>query len=520
MERIGSKTVYEGNIARVRHRRVPLPRRLRLGARGRRASRRGRDGGARRSPRLPGAPAARGGGGGGAARAARRQARRRGRDRRSTAPSESSPRRSARRASDWRELKRFYTSPGFAEEEVIVFLATGPRRRERRARRGGAARDRGVAARRPRRRDRGVPGRQVADRTAALPGASSELTRLPVRLHRQGRAPAEANWRGMADRGQARRRRNGRRRGALRGARARLPRLPRVRARALAQHARCLPHRPAPVRRLPGRARSGRDRGGPRRRRRLPRRPRDRADGQPAACSPATINRKTACLRSFYRHLRREELDRRRPDGGAQPAREEPQAAAGPQLRGGQAAPRERVAAATRSQLRDRALLEVMYGCGLRASEAIGLDVNDVDLRRGFVRPHGKGNKERIVPLGREAAAAVKRYLRAGRPELVGTRPESQPVRELPRRRRSPARASTRSSSATLPMVGLDGQDEPAHPAPHLRHPPALRRLRPALGAGDARPRRRRRPPSSTRTSPASGSRRSTSRRTRGRTAS
>ena len=45
-----------------------------------------------------------------------------------------------------------------------------------------------------------------------------------------------------------------------------------------------------------------------------------------------------------------------------------------------------------------------MYGCGLRASEAIGLEVGDVDLRRGFVRPHGKGSKERIVPLGREAA--------------------------------------------------------------------------------------------------------------------
>ena len=76
--------------------------------------------------------------------------------------------------------------------------------------------------------------------------------------------------------------------------------------------------------------------------------------------------------------------------------------------------------------LRDRALLEVMYGCGLRASEAVGLDVNDVDLRRGFVRPHGKGNKERTVPLGREAAAAVRRYLRAGRPELVGPRPRSK----------------------------------------------------------------------------------------------
>ena len=69
--------------------------------------------------------------------------------------------------------------------------------------------------------------------------------------------------------------------------------------------------------------------------------------------------------------------------------------------------------------LRDRALLEVMYGCGLRASEAIGLDVSDVDLRRGFVRPHGKGNKERIVPLGREAAARG-RALPAVRPPGAG----------------------------------------------------------------------------------------------------
>jgi integrase/recombinase XerD len=78
------------------------------------------------------------------------------------------------------------------------------------------------------------------------------------------------------------------------------------------------------------------------------------------------------------------------------------------------------------TDLRDRALLELMYGCGLRASEVVGLDVNDVDLRRAFVRAHGKGNKERIVPLGREAAAAVKRYLRAGRPELVGSQPRSR----------------------------------------------------------------------------------------------
>ncbi len=60
-----------------------------------------------------------------------------------------------------------------------------------------------------------------------------------------------------------------------------------------------------------------------------------------------------------------------------------------------------------------------MYGCGLRASETIGLEAGSIDLRRGFLRAHGKGSKERIVPLGRQAAAAVRRYLRSGREQLA-----------------------------------------------------------------------------------------------------
>ena len=65
-----------------------------------------------------------------------------------------------------------------------------------------------------------------------------------------------------------------------------------------------------------------------------------------------------------------------------------------------------------------------MYGCGLRASETIGLEVGSIDMRRGFLRAYGKGSKERIVPLGREAAAAVGRWLRSGRPALAGEREE------------------------------------------------------------------------------------------------
>jgi integrase/recombinase XerD len=68
--------------------------------------------------------------------------------------------------------------------------------------------------------------------------------------------------------------------------------------------------------------------------------------------------------------------------------------------------------------LRDRALVELLYGAGLRVSEAVGLDRAGVDLTEQIVRPLGKGGKERIVPLGREAVEALRRYLARGRPYL------------------------------------------------------------------------------------------------------
>ena len=63
--------------------------------------------------------------------------------------------------------------------------------------------------------------------------------------------------------------------------------------------------------------------------------------------------------------------------------------------------------------LRDRAILEVLYGCGLRVSEAVGLRISDVYMEEGFVRIIGKGDKQRIVPLGEEAADAIRNYLDA-----------------------------------------------------------------------------------------------------------
>jgi site-specific recombinase XerD len=69
--------------------------------------------------------------------------------------------------------------------------------------------------------------------------------------------------------------------------------------------------------------------------------------------------------------------------------------------------------------LRNRALLELLYSSGLRSAEAVGLDLADVDFERETVHVHGKGGKERVVPLGEEAAHHVARYLRDGRPELA-----------------------------------------------------------------------------------------------------
>jgi len=70
-------------------------------------------------------------------------------------------------------------------------------------------------------------------------------------------------------------------------------------------------------------------------------------------------------------------------------------------------------------ELRDKAMLEVLYGCGLRVSELVNLDVSQVNLRQAVVRTFGKGNKERLVPLGEEAVHWIKQYTQKARLELL-----------------------------------------------------------------------------------------------------
>ena len=146
------------------------------------------------------------------------------------------------------------------------------------------------------------------------------------------------------------------------------------------------------------------------------------------AVAPATLQRKAACLRSFYRHLRREGLLEHDPTAEL---RGPPRLQRLPSV-----LTREEVALLLRQPagsdeplaLRDRALLEVMYACGLRASEAIALELGDVDLDEGLLRARGKGSKERIVPVGRVAVAALRVWCERGRPALLRRRRAGAPA--------------------------------------------------------------------------------------------
>ena len=145
-------------------------------------------------------------------------------------------------------------------------------------------------------------------------------------------------------------------------------------------------------------------------------------NGRPAA-SPATVHRKAACLRSFFRHLRREGVLAGDPTAtlsSPRRSRRLPNVLTRGEVRRLLAQPK----GTEPSALRDRALLELMYACGLRASEAVGLELTDLDLEHHVLRTRGKGSKERVVPFGRAAATALALYLERGRPRLVGDAPE------------------------------------------------------------------------------------------------
>jgi integrase/recombinase XerD len=144
-----------------------------------------------------------------------------------------------------------------------------------------------------------------------------------------------------------------------------------------------------------------------------------------AACgwSAATVARKIAALRSFHEFLRRRGLAGDNPALPVRPPRRSrplPDVLAVEQVEALLRAP----GGETPQPVRDRALLEIAYATGLRASELVKLALEEVDLEEGLVRCIGKRQRERIVPFGSQARKALVRYLEGARPLLVRHRAE------------------------------------------------------------------------------------------------
>lgn len=130
-----------------------------------------------------------------------------------------------------------------------------------------------------------------------------------------------------------------------------------------------------------------------------------------------TVARKMASLRAFFRFLSREEIVGVNPLTHVSTPKLEKRL---PEIlsQDGAWALVQAPDTSKPAGLRDRAILEVLYSCGLRVSELVGLDTGDIDLSLGYVRVMGKGSKERIVPIGSYAIKALQAYLAAGRPFL------------------------------------------------------------------------------------------------------
>ena len=134
--------------------------------------------------------------------------------------------------------------------------------------------------------------------------------------------------------------------------------------------------------------------------------------------SPATIGRRLAAVRGVHRFVHSRGVaptDPGRDVSGPRRPRRLPGALSIPEVERLLAAPHGDTPAA----LRDRALLELAYATGLRASETVGVDVGDLDEDPGFLRVRGKGGVERWVPVGGEARRAIHEWLERGRPRLV-----------------------------------------------------------------------------------------------------
>ena len=138
-------------------------------------------------------------------------------------------------------------------------------------------------------------------------------------------------------------------------------------------------------------------------------------DTRPA---PTTVARKLAAIRAFYRVLREHGLVMQNP-ADLLPSPKRPQRLPRALQPSEVAALLDRIPAATPLEVRDRAIFETAYACGLRAEELVNLDVGSIDFDAETIRVEGKGGKTRMVPVGESALKAVSRYLERARPALA-----------------------------------------------------------------------------------------------------
>ncbi len=130
--------------------------------------------------------------------------------------------------------------------------------------------------------------------------------------------------------------------------------------------------------------------------------------------SDTSVARKLAAIKSFHKYLVREGITDNLPTADIKaPKREKklPKVLSQKQI----AKLLEQPMGADEYKIRDRAILELLYSCGIRVSELVGLDIEDVDLREGYIRAFGKGSKERIIPLGSYASEALTEYINKSR---------------------------------------------------------------------------------------------------------
>ncbi len=179
-----------------------------------------------------------------------------------------------------------------------------------------------------------------------------------------------------------------------------------------------------------------------------------------AGYAKTSVARRLASLRSFFRFAQREGMCQSNP---AKPLRNPRRERKLPHFLSGNeigklllAPPNDEPAG-----LRDRAILETLYSAGLRVSELVGINLDDLDLSEGYVRVRGKGKRERLAPLGSHAVRAIRRWLSLREPKKTKTRPGDTALFLNKFGSRLTTRSVGRMLEKYLKLTGLDRRTSP-----------------------------------------------------------